>query len=53
MPARISLFCGSGLLPEDGAAVTNVKNRAGRCVTIPGALKTTHYRVTDNEKFRL
>ena len=31
---------------------TNIGNRAGRCVTTSRRLdKTTHHRVTDNEKF--
>jgi hypothetical protein len=45
------------LFPQHGLITlrrTNIQNRAGRCVTIARRLnKTTHHRVTDNEKFRL
>jgi hypothetical protein len=56
LPARIAVLqphCGLGLLPEHGARVANMKKRVGRRITISRRLKTTHHRVTDNEKFRL
>jgi hypothetical protein len=51
-PANFSGY----IIPAPGAYLrttrTNIGNRAGRCVTTSRRLdKTTHHRVTDNEKF--
>jgi hypothetical protein len=56
LPAGITLsrpHCSSGLLPEHGARDQYKKARRETHHHLPALNKTTHYRVTDNEKFPL
>jgi hypothetical protein len=56
LPAGISVsrpHNGLGLFTRIRSESGQYEKRVGRSITIPRRLKTTHHRVTDNEKFRL